>query len=90
MPFGKVKIWEEKKGCGVIIPNHGGGELLFHKNELPVGHTISIGQILKYDLGRDRQGRVAAVNINNSRTSNGDSSGGAVGNPNKKWWEFWK
>lgn len=76
-------------GIGVLTANHGGEELHFERKELPQGHDISIGQILKYDLSRDRLGRATAVNINNSRTFNGDSSGGSLGGSGKKWWQFW-
>ncbi len=74
MLLGKVKNWNREKKYGFIIPNEGGKDLFFHRSELSRSHIVQVGEIVKYERGTDRNGRPAAVNINNSRAERSEIS----------------
>ncbi len=59
----KSKTYNTQKKFGFITPQEGGKDLFFH-----------ISEIVTYDIGKDRQERAVAVNINNSHTKRSNSS----------------
>ncbi len=67
--YGKVKTWNNEKKFGFILPQEGGKDLFFHQSELPKGKIVERGEILTYEVGKDKDGRVRAVNINNSHAT---------------------
>lgn len=68
MEYGKVKTWNNEKKFGFITTNDGTKDLFFHISQLPPNHMVQIGEIVSYEQGKDKQGRVCAVNINNSQS----------------------
>lgn len=58
MAFGKVKKWDSVKKFGFLTPQEGGKDLFFHISELPAGQSVQVGEIVTYEVGRDRQGEL--------------------------------
>ena len=60
---GVLKTWKEDRGFGFISPEHGGRDLFIHISAL--GQTArrpKPGDIVHYQVNRDRQGKLRAVN----------------------------
>ncbi len=62
--FGKVKWFNETKGFGFIIPDHGGDELFVHYSQIqtPGFKTLNENQRVQYEITKGTKG-VQATNI---------------------------
>ena len=59
---GKIINWNDDKGFGFIAPINGGKQLFIHINSFKSRNNPSINQIITYDISRNIQGRICAVN----------------------------
>lgn len=68
---GVVVRFDSQKGFGSILPDDGGAEVFFHRNEVTVSNdgTISVGLRVAYRLGTDRKGRPCARNVETIRST---------------------
>jgi cold shock protein len=54
---GVVKWYNETKNYGFITPDHGGGDLFFHRTDLEtVEQTIEQGERVEYEIGSGAKG----------------------------------
>ena len=61
---GQIAAWQASKGFGFIQPNGTGKQVFFHLQAwLGNRQGIQAGQVVKYDLTKDTQGRVCAINV---------------------------
>jgi cold shock protein len=65
MPTGKIKMFNEDKGYGFIIPDEGsGGDVFFHVTALFEGDKIAQGKAVKFETGIDKKnGKIRAVSV---------------------------
>jgi len=59
---GKVKWYKPSKGFGFVKPSGGGEDIFLHKSTLErIGLTdIKDGQMIRYDLAANREGKTQA------------------------------
>ena len=69
MATGKVKFYNESKGCGFLIPEDETKDVFVHANELKQSGMNSLfeGQNVSYALS-ERNGKVIAINIRTGET----------------------
>lgn len=61
---GKIKAWDDNKGCGFIQPLIDGKDIFFHISGFPSRRRRpEVGQLVTYSLGQDARGRVRAEQI---------------------------
>ena len=61
---GKVKSWNDDKGCGFIQPMLDGKDVFFHISALSTKkRRPEVGQLVTYSVGKDSSGRVRAESI---------------------------
>lgn len=65
MPTGTVKFFNDTRGFGFITPDEGGNDAFVHISAVEKAGMRSLieGQRLNYELGEDRRGKMAAVNL---------------------------
>jgi len=65
MLFGTIKNYDETKGFGSIKPENGQSELQFEKAAVSWGDatTPKADRRLSYEIGRNKDGVVCAVNL---------------------------
>jgi cold shock protein len=64
MPTGKIKMFNEGKGFGFIIPDNGGDDIFFHVSALRDGDEISQGKPVSFEMGVDKKsGKTKAVSV---------------------------
>jgi CspA family cold shock protein len=64
MPTGKVKWFDSRKGFGFIEPDDGGPDMFVHISAVERAglSTLNQGQLVSYDLARER-GKTNAANL---------------------------
>ena len=69
MTIGKVKLYNENKGFGFLIPEDGRKDVFVHANELKQSGMTSLfeGQNVSYALS-ERNGKVITINIRTVET----------------------
>lgn len=60
---GTVKWFNDKKGFGFIVPDHGGPDVFVHVTDLKPGQTLTENQQVHYEIGKDKGGRPVAKNV---------------------------
>jgi CspA family cold shock protein len=64
MPTGIVKMFNEDKGFGFIMPDGGGDDVFFHVSSLREGDEISKGKAVTFEIGTDaKTGRAKATSV---------------------------
>jgi CspA family cold shock protein len=64
MPTGKIKMFNEDKGYGFIIPDDGAGDIFFHVTALFEGDRIAQGKSVKFETGVDKKnGKIRATTV---------------------------
>lgn len=60
---GKITNWNDDKGFGFITPTGGGNQIFVHIKAFRNHHSRpAINQVITYDISKDNQGRICAVN----------------------------
>ncbi len=62
---GSVMTYFEEKGFGFLRPDNGGKDIFFHISRLHQGQSTELvpGAKVAYELGMDRNGKIAASSI---------------------------
>jgi CspA family cold shock protein len=61
---GKIKMWNENRGWGFIIPDDGGDDLFVHVSNVRSGAEIKRGCAVTFEIGtNERTGRPEARNV---------------------------
>ena len=61
---GTLRTWHDDRGFGFIAPTQGGAELFVHISALPRdGARPTIGEKLTYEIGRGKDGKPQAVQV---------------------------
>jgi cold shock CspA family protein len=61
---GTLTSWKDDRGFGFIAPTHGGAELFVHISAMPRDGVRPIaGEKLTYELGRGKNGKPQAINV---------------------------
>jgi CspA family cold shock protein len=64
MPSGKIKMFNEHKGFGFIIPDDGDNDVFFHVSALREGDEITVGKAVIFEIGADpKTGKSKAVSV---------------------------
>jgi CspA family cold shock protein len=65
MAVGTVKWINPQKGYGFIQPEDGGADVFVHISAVEQAGlaTLTDGQKISFDLGGDRRGKTAAINL---------------------------
>jgi CspA family cold shock protein len=61
---GKIKMFNEEKGFGFIVPDNGGADIFFHVSALREGEEIVKGATVSYAMGVDaKSGKDKATSV---------------------------
>lgn len=61
---GILRSWNDDRGFGFITPKNGGAKIFVHISALPRdGSRPTSGERVSYELGRDKDGKPRAVNV---------------------------
>jgi CspA family cold shock protein len=65
MPTGRVKFFNTDRGFGFILPDDGGPDVFVHAHEVEAAgmKMLVADQLVVYELGPARDGRLKAVNL---------------------------
>jgi cold shock protein len=72
---GVLKTWKEDRGFGFITPDDGGRDLFIHISAIgQVSRRPVLGDIIHYQVARDRNGKFRAINASIEGVSAGSKS----------------
>jgi cold shock protein len=64
MPKGKIKLFNEVRGFGFIMPDEGGADVFFHVTALREGDEVTVGKAVTFEIGVDpKSGKSKAVSV---------------------------
>ncbi len=64
MATGSVKLFNQDKGFGFIVPDNGGPDVFVHVSAVQPGGLLQEGTKVSYDIGQDRKtGKSKAENV---------------------------
>jgi CspA family cold shock protein len=65
MPTGRVKFFNTDRGFGFILPDDGGPDVVLHAHDVEAAgmKLLVADQLVVYELGPARDGRLKAVNL---------------------------
>jgi CspA family cold shock protein len=65
MPTGRVKFFNTDRGFGFILPDDGGPDVFVHVHDVEAAgmKMLVADQLVVYELGPARDGRLKAVNL---------------------------
>ncbi|BFG22887.1 hypothetical protein CerSpe_091610 [Prunus speciosa] len=78
---GIMKWFDEERGFGFITPNNGGADLFVHHSSIRMQgfRTLGNGDLVKFHIGSDRDGRTKAVDVTRSEEGPFQGSRGGGG-----------
>ena len=83
---GVLKTWKEDRGFGFITPDNGGRDLFVHISAIgQVSRQPTPGDIIHYQIVRDRNGKFRAVNASIEGVSTGHQSTTTPPKSSLKW-----
>jgi cold shock CspA family protein len=85
---GVLKTWKEDRGFGFITPDNAGRDVFLHISAIgETGRRPVPGDIIHYQVARDKQGKFRAVNasIEGVNTQNSSTNSPNKGKPGLKW-----
>ena len=64
MANGKIKMFNEDKGFGFIMPDDGSNDVFFHVSALREGDEITVGKAVTFETGIDtKSGKSKATSV---------------------------
>jgi cold shock CspA family protein len=60
---GRVRMWDDRKGFGFVLGDHGVLGLFVHVSDLMNRGELSVGDQVEYGMGQDRGGRPKALEV---------------------------
>ena len=60
---GRIIKFLNHKGFGFIAPDSGGTDIFVHSDSVADGAKISVGDVVRFDIGQDNLGRSKALNV---------------------------
>jgi cold shock protein len=64
MSHGTIKLFNETKGFGFIVPDEGDADVFFHVTALREGDEIAVGKAVTFEIGVDaKSGKTKAVTV---------------------------
>jgi CspA family cold shock protein len=65
MAVGTIKWFNPDRGFGFIVPEDGGADVFVHISAVEEAGlaTLNDGQKVSFDIGQDRRGKTAAINL---------------------------
>jgi CspA family cold shock protein len=64
MPKGKIKLFNEVRGFGFIMPDEGGADVFFHVTALREGDEVTVGKAVTFEIGVDpKSGKSKAISV---------------------------
>jgi CspA family cold shock protein len=64
MPKGKIKLFNEVRGFGFIMPDEGGADVFFHVTALREDDEITVGKAVTFEIGVDeKSGKSKAISV---------------------------
>ena len=71
---GRIKFFSAQKKFGFVIDIETRQEFFFHESKVPLGMTLTTGDIVKFEATADGGGRPSAVILASDNTQGGDSA----------------
>jgi cold shock protein len=72
---GVLKTWKEDRGFGFIVPDNGGRDVFLHISAIAQPSRRPLpGDVIHYQLARDKHGKFRAVNVSIEGVTNQDTS----------------
>ncbi len=72
---GVLKTWKEDRGFGFIVPDNGGRDVFLHISAIASASRRPVpGDIIHYQVARDKHGKFRAVNVSIEGLEMGDKT----------------